>query len=168
MDTQEVFALIERFDESSLSELKLSEGDFRIHLKKASAEPAVMYHSHPAMHMQQQPIPTVPAAAPSAPQPVGESSPGAGDSAGSSSASSDLEVITSPIVGTFYRAPAPDSPPHADEGDIIRSGAPLCVIEAMKVMNELEADFDMEIVRVLVENAEMVEFGTPLFEVRRA
>ncbi|AFG38250.1 acetyl-CoA carboxylase biotin carboxyl carrier protein [Spirochaeta africana] len=171
MDTQDVFALIEKFDESSLAELKLKDGEFRIHLKKAGAEPTVIHHGHPAAHMHQFPVPTAHAPAPSAPATGAPATGAAAEPAGSESAGqaadSGLEVITSPIVGTFYRAPAPDSPPHAEEGDVIKTGAPLCIIEAMKVMNELEADFDMEIVRVLVENAEMVEFGTPLFEVRR-
>lgn len=163
MDTQEVFTLIERFDESSLAEIKLKDGEFSIHLKKAGADPVVMYQSNPAHNMHQFPVPTAHAPAPSEPQSAAAETPqdsGAGADTG-------LEVITSPIVGTFYRAPAPDSPPHVEEGDSVTSGSPLGIIEAMKVMNELEAEFDLEVVRVLAENSQMVEFGTPLFEVRR-
>lgn len=164
MNTQDVFALIERFDESSLTEMKLRDGDFRIHLKKAGSEPTVIYQSHPGHHAVPQTAAQAPVSAPV--QSVSES----GSPAGSQSvqaAASDTEQVTSPIVGTFYRSPAPDSPPHVEEGSVVKAGSSLCIIEAMKVMNELEADFDMEIVSVLVENGAMVEFGTPLFEVRR-
>jgi len=72
-------------------------------------------------------------------------------------------VITSPIVGTFYRAPAPDAPPYVAEGDQVKAGQTLCVIEAMKLMNEVEAEKGCRIVKVLLEDATPVEFGEPLF-----
>jgi len=71
------------------------------------------------------------------------------------------------LVGTFYRAAAPDSPPFVEVGDTVRKGKPLCILEAMKLMNEFQAEFDLEIVAILVDNSKMVEFGAPLFEVRR-
>jgi acetyl-CoA carboxylase biotin carboxyl carrier protein len=79
----------------------------------------------------------------------------------------DTEVIRSPLVGTFYRAAAPDAPPFVDKGDTIQKGKPLCILEAMKLMNEFQAEFDLEVVAILAENGTMVEFGAPLFEVRR-
>ncbi len=79
----------------------------------------------------------------------------------------DTEVIRSPLVGTFYRAAAPDAPPFVEKGDKVEKGKPLCILEAMKLMNEFQAEFDLEIVSILVDNAKMVEFSTPLFEVRR-
>lgn len=163
METQQVFDLIARFDDSSLTEIKLKDGDFSLQLRKAGAEPAVIYQQHQPTH--QYPMPGSHAPAPSAPPAAAEQNSGRETAA---PVESGLEVITSPIVGTFYRAAAPDSPPHVEEGDAVAAGKPLCIIEAMKVMNELEAEFDMEIVRILVENSAMVEFGTPLFEVRRA
>lgn len=72
-------------------------------------------------------------------------------------------VITSPMVGTFYRAPAPDAEPFVEVGDIVRPGQTVCIIEAMKLMNEIEADIKGRIVDVLVENAQPVEYGEPLF-----
>ena len=77
------------------------------------------------------------------------------------------EVITAPLVGTFYRAPTPDAAPFVETGDRVKKGQTLCILEAMKLMNEFQAEYDLEIVAVLAENATMVEFGTPLFEVRK-
>jgi acetyl-CoA carboxylase biotin carboxyl carrier protein len=77
------------------------------------------------------------------------------------------EVITSPMVGTFYQAPSPDSPPYVKVGDKVKKGQTLCIIEAMKIMNELEAEFDCEILEVLVEDGQPVEFDTPLFKVKK-
>jgi len=79
----------------------------------------------------------------------------------------DTEFIRAPLVGTFYRAPAPDAPPFVEKGDTVKKGKPLCILEAMKLMNEYQAEFDLEIVAILVDNGNMVEFGAPLFEVRR-
>jgi acetyl-CoA carboxylase biotin carboxyl carrier protein len=77
------------------------------------------------------------------------------------------EAITSPIVATFYRSPGPDSPPFADPGTIIKAGQTLCILEAMKMMNHLEAEFDCEILAVKAENGDLVEYGQTLFEVKR-
>ena len=74
-----------------------------------------------------------------------------------------LAVIRSPIVGTFYRAPAPDAPPYVEEGDIVDKGQVLCIVEAMKIMNEIESDVKGKVVKILVENAQPVEYGQPLF-----
>lgn len=74
-----------------------------------------------------------------------------------------LITITSPIVGTFYRAPSPDAPPFVDAGTVVKKGQVICIIEAMKLMNEIESEVDGIIVRVLVENGQPVEYGEPLF-----
>ncbi|MEO1961117.1 MAG: acetyl-CoA carboxylase biotin carboxyl carrier protein, partial [Paracoccus sp. (in: a-proteobacteria)] len=72
-------------------------------------------------------------------------------------------VIKSPLVGTFYRAPAPGAPPFVEEGDIVSPGQVLCIIEALKVMNEIESDVRGKVVKILVENGQPVEYGQPLF-----
>jgi acetyl-CoA carboxylase biotin carboxyl carrier protein len=74
-----------------------------------------------------------------------------------------LHVIKSPLVGTFYRAPAPGAPPFVEEGDIVSPGQVLCIIEALKVMNEIESDVRGRVVKILVENGQPVEYGQPLF-----
>jgi acetyl-CoA carboxylase biotin carboxyl carrier protein len=79
----------------------------------------------------------------------------------------NLHTITSPIVGTFYRAPAPDAPPYVEIGDYIKKGDVLCIIEAMKIMNEIESDVSGEVVDVLVANEEPVEFNQGLFKIRK-
>lgn len=79
----------------------------------------------------------------------------------------DLEVITSPIVGTFYLTPAPDAPPYVRVGSTVNTADTLCTIEAMKLMNTLEAEFSCEIVEILAQPEKMVEFGQPLFAVKR-
>jgi acetyl-CoA carboxylase biotin carboxyl carrier protein len=77
-------------------------------------------------------------------------------------------LITSPFVGTFYRAPAPEAPPFADIGQAVRKGQVVCIVEAMKLMNEIESEFDGKILEILVKNAEHVEYGQPLFRIEKA
>jgi len=77
----------------------------------------------------------------------------------------NIYVIKSPLVGTFYRAPSPDSPPYVEVGDEVKKGDILCIIEAMKIMNEIESEVDGKIVEILVENAQPVEFGQALFKI---
>jgi acetyl-CoA carboxylase biotin carboxyl carrier protein len=77
-------------------------------------------------------------------------------------------LITSPFVGTFYRAPAPESPPFTDVGQTVRKGQVVCIVEAMKLMNEIESEFDGKLVEILVKNSEHVEYGQPLFRIEKA
>ncbi|MDI1444786.1 acetyl-CoA carboxylase biotin carboxyl carrier protein [Polyangium sp. 6x1] len=79
-----------------------------------------------------------------------------------------VEYVTSPFVGSFYRSPSPDAPPFVEVGSAIRKGQALCIVEAMKLMNEIEADCDGTLVEILVENGKPVEFGQRLFKIRRA
>ena len=88
--------------------------------------------------------------------------------AAATAAASTLKAITSPMVGTFYRAPAPDADPFIEKGDAVEAGQTVCIIEAMKLMNEIEAEFKGRVVQVLVENAQPVEFGQKLFLVEPA
>jgi acetyl-CoA carboxylase biotin carboxyl carrier protein len=80
----------------------------------------------------------------------------------------ELHIVKSPIVGTFYGAPSPDAPPFVNPGDVVREGQVLCIVEAMKLMNEIEADAGGEVVGVLAENGQPVEYGQPLFSIRPA
>lgn len=82
-------------------------------------------------------------------------------------AARDLHVVESPMVGTFYRAPSPDAPPYVEVGDEIRVGQTLCILEAMKLMNELESEVSGTVRKILVENGDPVEYGQPLFEIEK-
>jgi acetyl-CoA carboxylase biotin carboxyl carrier protein len=149
MQIKDIHELLEKFDNSSLSELRITIENMKLVMKKGGT-----HLPGPAVHH------SVTAESAPAPSAKTETAP-AGDSAG------NAEFVTAPIVGTFYRAPTPDSPPFAEPGSKFKAGETLCIIEAMKVMNEMEADYDLEVISVLVENGTMVEHGTPLFEVRR-
>ncbi|MFP4331284.1 MAG: acetyl-CoA carboxylase biotin carboxyl carrier protein [Spirochaetaceae bacterium] len=161
MKLSELFDLIDKFESSTLSEFNYEYGEEKVTLKRESRtqEPALPYYTQPVMVQPH-------AAAPVAGAP-GVEAAASGPGGSEAAAGEVVEQITSPIVGSFYRAASPDSPPFANEGDVVKSGQTLCILEAMKVMNELEAEFDMEIVSILAKNGDMVDFGTPLFEVRR-
>lgn len=149
MELKELYALMERFEKSGLSEIVFKKDGEEVCLKKAA--PAPLFAP---------PVYAAPSAALPAAHPAHSSEAPVRHGA-------DTEFIRAPLVGTFYRAPAPDAPPFADIGDTIKKGKPLCILEAMKLMNEFQAEFDMEIVAILADNGNMVEFGAPLFEVRR-
>jgi acetyl-CoA carboxylase biotin carboxyl carrier protein len=124
------------------------------------------------------PAPVVAAPAPAAPpaaavMPAAATAPAAGQGAGAaetegSGVPEGAHVVTSPIVGTFYRAPAPDADSFVEVGDRVRKGQVLCIVEAMKLMNEIESDAEGEVVKVFPENAQAVEYGEPLFAIAKA
>ena len=182
-----VFKLIDKFDSSSLVSLNYSSGDTRISLIKLDLSACQV-----APSVNVVPGTSVVAAGSVSNVGVGDAGvSGAGASsalvqnelaqtsvsasagtsnvaAGASTNASDgTEFVESPIVGTFYRSPSPDSPAYAEKGSKIKQGAPLCIIEAMKMMNTLTAEFDMEVVDVLAENGALAEYGQPLFAVKR-
>lgn len=168
MTIDEIKELVQTFEDSSLTELVFSREDVKLTLRRRSCENPV--YSQPIMvHPTAMPLAGVVGSADAAGATGAGAKPGVADSADAldGEAPGDVELITSPIVGTFYRSPAPDSPPFCEVGDVVEKGRPLCILEAMKVMNELEAEFRMEIVGIRANNGEMVEYGTPLLEVRR-
>jgi len=147
MDLRKLKTLIDLVSESNISELEITEAEGKVRIVKggvAVAAPAV-YAPVAA------PVPT---AAPVAPT---------GTPPGEAAARATDKVIKSPMVGTFYRAASPGAKPFAEVGDQIKEGQPVCIIEAMKIMNEIEADVEGKIVRILCENGQAVEFGQPLF-----
>jgi acetyl-CoA carboxylase biotin carboxyl carrier protein len=149
MELKELYQLMDRFEKSGLWELAWRRDKETIRLRKG---PAAGFIHRP---------PSAAAAAPAVPV---SSMP---SSAAAAHASPGTEIITAPLVGTFYRASTPDAAPFVDKGDRVKKGQTLCILEAMKLMNEFQAEYDLEIVAVLAENATMVEFGAPLFEVRK-
>lgn len=149
MDMKQIKALMKDFDESTLSGLKISKEGFSIELEKATiAAPAAAVVAAPAAVAQA----AAPAAAPAA-------------SAVAEEINSDK--ILSPMVGTYYASPSPDSPVFVKEGDIVKKGQPLAILEAMKIMNELEAEFDCKILKILVDDGKPVEYDMPLFLVEK-
>ena len=162
MNKKDILELMEKLNESSLAEISLKDGEFELTIKKTAEQPQISYAGGAAVPTQ------APVQAATAQNPQ-QAAPGEAGGAGAEGPSGidTYETITAPIVGTFYRTPSPDAPAFVDEGSEVDEGDTLCIIEAMKVMNELEAEFPCRIHRVLVENQQMVEYGTPLFEVER-
>ena len=150
--------LIRALDESTVDSLEIERGGTRVRLSKTppvSAAPMAM----------PMPMAAPPAHAP-APAPAASSSaPGEAAEASAPAPKGNLVEVTSPMVGTFYQAPAPDAPPYVEVGARIGEGDTLCIIEAMKLMNELESEVSGTIAEICVENAQPVEFGQVLFRV---
>jgi acetyl-CoA carboxylase biotin carboxyl carrier protein len=165
---EQIKELIELVSERRLQGLELERSGFRLKVDgQAMAQPVVYAATAPANETPLQSAAPAPAAMalPAAPPPASAAPPAAapekaaGPPAGS-------HVITSPIVGTFYRASSPAAPPFVEVGARVKKGQVLCIIEAMKLMNEIESDVDGEILEIYPQNAQPVEFGEPLFAVR--
>ena len=153
----DVFELIEKFDKSSLSELEITFGaDFNIKLSKQNK--AAVYIPE-AVNMN---IPAVPTVKQETSIEISRNL----QSPGNLENSDDTKIIKSPLIGTFYVSPSPDSEPYVKVGDKVSKGMVICIIEAMKTMNEIESDTDGEIVEVLVKNGTPVEFGQGLYRVK--
>jgi acetyl-CoA carboxylase biotin carboxyl carrier protein len=160
IDLEFVQQLIRSVDESTIDNVEIERGGTRIRVSKTPdhAAPA----STPAPAPAPAPAPTAGNAS-NSPAPVAE-----GPESGEDQGGPDLLEVTSPMVGTFYRAPTPGADPFTDVGERITKGATLCIIEAMKLMNELEAEVEGTVREVLVENGEPVEYGQVLFRVEPA
>lgn len=151
MDIRKVKKLIELLEESGMSEIEIHEGEESVRISRGLtiAAPQAMFN-----------VPQVPM--PVAPAPV-SSSVAAGDAVPSDDYSSESHVITSPMVGIFYTSPSPEEPVFVSKGQTIKIGDVICIIEAMKIMNQIEADTGGKLLRTLVENGDAVEYGQPLF-----
>lgn len=147
MDLRKLKTLIDLVSESNVSELEITEADGKVRIVKAGAAPVAV-----AMPMMQAPVAAAPAA-PVAAAVAAEAAP----------AEETGHVCKSPMVGTFYRASSPGAKAFAEVGDQVKAGQPVCIIEAMKIMNEIEADQDGTITKILVDNGQPVEYGQPLF-----
>src|SRR5262245_45278194 len=138
---------------NSVSEFELEKQDFKIKLKRANGGGAVSYEEAPVVAYVPNPAIAAPVAMSSA------------VAAAPAASSSELE-IKSPMIGTFYRSPSPESAPYVDVGSEVGPETVVCIIEAMKVMNEIKAEAKGVITQVLLENAKPIEFGQPLFKIR--
>jgi acetyl-CoA carboxylase biotin carboxyl carrier protein len=152
MNFDQIKELMTLFDESQLSRVDISEEEFSIRLEKHDAKmdgnmfSARAESSESTLCHTSQPVsPRIPLDTPV----------------------SKGEQIFSPMVGTFYRAPAPDATPFVKEGDTVKKGQTLCVLEAMKIMNEFEAEFDGKVVEIIPDDGQPVEYGAPLFVVEK-
>ena len=166
IDLEFLQALIRSIDESSIDTIEIERGGTRVRVSKTpDVQPVSVGQA-----LAPAPAPAPIAPAPAAPAAPSESAPpvsggGEGGEAAPEAPASNLVEITSPMVGTFYRAASPDSDPYVSEGTSISTGDTLCIIEAMKLMNELEAETGGVIREVCVENAEPVEYGQVLFRI---
>jgi len=149
MDVKDLKKIVALMNENGLVEIEIEEEGKRLRLRKAEAGMTPAAVPGPAA-----------GAAPAAPH----ESPGVG----AAPLPPDLHTITAPMVGTFYRSPSPDADPYVDVGSQVTPDKVVCVLEAMKVMNEIKAECTGEIVKVCVENGQAVEFGQPLFLVKKA
>ena len=148
MDIRKVKKLIELLEESGIAEIEIHEGEESVRISRGGSAPLP------------QTMVNVP--------PVDASSSlktqlSTNENSSSDDYSDEGEVITAPMVGIFYSSPSPDQPPFVNKGQNIKTGDVLCIIEAMKIMNQIEADIDGKLVRTLVENGDPVEYGQPLF-----
>ena len=150
MDLRKLKTLVDLVSESNISELEITEAEGKVRIVKAGAPGTatapmmMMAPTQPAAPMATAPAAAAPAAPPAEPEQTGH-------------------IVKSPMVGTFYRASSPGAKPLVDVGQAVKEGESICIIEAMKIMNEIEADKTGTIVRVLAENGAAVEFGQPLF-----
>jgi acetyl-CoA carboxylase biotin carboxyl carrier protein len=152
MDIRKVKKLIELIEESGVAEIEIREGEETVrisrHLPHHMGAPVTHYAAAPQHHPAPPPVPQQAA-------PIADTAPASDTPAG--------HTLTSPMVGTLYRAPSPEQPPFVKIGDKVTVGDTLCIIEAMKMMNQIEADKTGTIAAVLVENGQSIEFGQPLF-----
>lgn len=158
-DMKDLRELIEFLKQYQVAEFDLDRGDMKIRLKFEQAQTAIPDLSRLAAAV---PIPIPIAAAPAPPsaeQPAAAATPEADPDAG-------LHILKSPIVGTFYGSPSPGAPAFVSPGDRVEKGQVVCIVEAMKLMNEIEADASGEVVKCFITNGQPIEFGQPLFSIR--
>jgi acetyl-CoA carboxylase biotin carboxyl carrier protein len=160
VDLKDIKAIIDLMKKNSVSEFELERQDFKIRLKRATngGQPGSEDASA---------LPHVPPAVPATPLVTATVPPHAASSSAPTAATNELE-IKSPMIGTFYRAPSPESGNYVEVGSEVNPDTVVCIIEAMKVMNEIKAEAKGIITQVLVENAKPVEFGQPMFKIRPA
>ena len=150
MDLRKLKTLIDLVAESGIAELEVTEGEDKVRIVKHAAASA----PPPALAT------TVVAAAPATPTPAALAAEAAAAAEAEEAAG---HVVKSPMVGTFYRSPSPGAPAFIEQGAVVKAGDTLCIIEAMKLLNEIEADVGGTVKRILVENGQPVEYGQPLF-----
>jgi len=154
MDIKDIKLLVKMVTETDITEFEMESGEERLYIKRGHDPQVVQYQAAPAPVYAPAQAPAVAGAPAASLAPV-------------AAAEEKGERISSPIVGTFYRAPAPEAPAYVEVGQVVEKGQVLCIVEAMKLMNEIEAEFKCKIVKICRENAEPVEYGDTLFIVEK-
>jgi acetyl-CoA carboxylase biotin carboxyl carrier protein len=162
MDLNYLKKLLKIFDESSAMELTIEEEGITLQMAKSGQPQAGM----PAMPYMMPAMPTMQAAAPAAPPTAPLAAPAAALAVAPAAAEDKGHTILSPIVSTFYQAPSPDADSFVQVGQHVNAGDTICIVEAMKLMNEIESDASGTIVKILVENAQPVEYNQPMFVIK--
>jgi acetyl-CoA carboxylase biotin carboxyl carrier protein len=163
MNQKELKELIEFLIEKDIAEFELERGDVKLRVKRAGSSPEVHYVQSAVSAV---PVMTAPAmAVPAAATASAAGSEVAGARVEPAVSEEELFLVKSPIVGTYYEAPSPGSPPFVKVGDSVETGQILCIIEAMKLMNEIESDVTGVVAKILVKNGQPVEYGQPLFAI---
>ncbi|MGE0801489.1 MAG: acetyl-CoA carboxylase biotin carboxyl carrier protein [Lautropia sp.] len=152
MDLRKLKTLVDLVAESGISELEITEAEGKVRIVKAPPVAAPQYYAAPPL------VTAAPAA-----QPAATASPGIAAAAEAPRPAARGQMVKSPMVGTLYRAPNPESDPFVQVGSQVKIGDTLCIIEAMKLMNEIESEYAGTIVEILVENGQPIEYGQPLF-----
>jgi acetyl-CoA carboxylase biotin carboxyl carrier protein len=165
MNLKEIKELIQFLKEEEITEFELERGDVKVRIKRGAAEVSQgatdrIIAVHPAA------TPVVPVTFPGQSAGAGGTSPPSPAPPQPMAPEESLHIVRSPIVGTYYESPSPGSPPFVKPGDVVEAGQVLCIVEAMKLMNEIEADVGGEIVKSLVKNGQPIEYGQDLFAIR--
>lgn len=163
MNQKEIKELIDFLIEKDIAEFELERGDVKLRVKRGGQIVAVPSVAAPTIAVQPvhaSPVAQTAAAPPSAPAEQAKSAPTAAED------ESQLQIVRSPIVGTYYESPSPGAPGFVKPGDTVSVGQVLCIVEAMKLMNEIESDYAGVIVKSYVSNGQPVEYGQPLFSIR--
>lgn len=171
MNVDEIIKLMQAVSDNGLTSLELKEGELKLSLKREKEMPQIVTVSAPSADVASMQMAAVqsglaaPSMMSSAMMPQGVMPQAAQDTAAGADIGSD-KVVTSPLVGTFYNASSPDAAPFVQAGDTVKKGQVLGIIEAMKLMNEIESEYDGVVEAVLVNNEEVVEYGQPLFRIK--
>ncbi|WP_118950229.1 acetyl-CoA carboxylase biotin carboxyl carrier protein [Taibaiella helva] len=158
MEFKQIQELLKAVNKSNISEVSIKDGDFEITIKQAATETQFVAVQATTALPQPMAMPALPQAAPPAAAPQAPATPAA-----PAAEASNAITIKSPMIGTFYRSPGPDKPSFVNVGDEIRPGQVICIVEAMKLFNEIESEVSGRIVKVLIDDATPVEYDQPLF-----
>jgi acetyl-CoA carboxylase biotin carboxyl carrier protein len=167
LKVQEIREIIKLIDQSSISEFTYESEGTAVSLKKSGGSPSAQIQEAPVKETEKQQEPRKEVALPAIEEVKTEEKKEVHEVNSTDEGSNDTYEIVSPMVGTFYASPSPESDPYVSKGTAVDSSSVVCIVEAMKLFNEIEAEVTGEIAEILVEDGELVEYGQPLFRVKR-